>query len=340
AYWLRAGKRASERCAQTEAIAMLGKGLDLLDSLPAGSEPAAQRAELLAALAQALTVTKGPAAPEVAQACGMARTLLQIAGESSRLFPAVRSLWEYYNTRADLEAACELAGKCQKLAASAAEPNLVAEADFCLGVSSLFVGQLAEGRERLNRCVVRFEARGRRDLAAKEGRDPRIIALVHLAQALWLCGCPDQAVRASQEAVETARALGHPFALTYALLGASWVCQFRREVDATRALAAEAMTCAAEEGFPAFLAMAGILRQWTAVDTETAQRAASTTAVRTALEDYRATGMEIARPYLLGLLAEVHGAQSETEPALDVLDEAANVANATGEHWYEPEILR
>ena len=171
-HWLCAGKRASERCAQTEAIAMFGKGLDLLDSLPAAPEPAAQRAELLAALAQALTVTKGLAAPEVAQACGMARTLCQSAGragQNARLFPAVRSLWEYYNTRGDFEAACELAGQCQKLAAGAQEPNLVAEADFCLGVSSLFVGRLAEARERLNRSVVSFEARGRRDFAANGG---------------------------------------------------------------------------------------------------------------------------------------------------------------------------
>jgi predicted ATPase len=271
----------------------------------------------------------------------MARTLCQSAGEEdSRLFPAVRSLWEYYNTRGDVEAACELAEQCQKLAAGAQEPSLVADAEFCLGVSSLFVGRLAEGRERLNRSVVRFEARGRRDLAANPVRDPRIIALVHLAQALWLCGYPDQAVRASQEAVATARAAGHPFALTYALLGASWVSQFRREVDATRLLAADAMTCATEEGFPAFLAMARILRDWTSIDAEIAEQAAATTAVRTALEEYRATGMGIARPYLLGLLAEVHGALLETEPALDVLDDAAKVADATGERWYEPEIRR
>jgi predicted ATPase len=202
----------------------------------------------------------------------------------------------------------------------------VAEADFCLGVSSLFVGQLAEGRERLNRSVVSFEARGRRNRAANEARDPRIIALVHLAQALWLCGYPDQAARASQEAVETARAAGHPFALTYALLGASWVCQFRREVDATGVLAADAITCATEEGFPAFSAMARILRAWTSVEAEAAEQAAASTAVRTALAEYRATGMEIARPYLLGLL--------------DFLDEAAKVVHATGEHWYEPEIRR
>jgi predicted ATPase len=86
--------------------------------------------------------------------------------------------------------------------------------------------------------------------------------------------------------------------------------------------------------------MASILRDWTSVESEAAERTAAAAAVRTALDDYRAAGVEIARPYLLGLLAEVHGALFETEPALDVLDEAAKVVHATGEHWYEPEILR
>jgi len=91
---------------------------------------------------------------------------------------------------------------------------------------------------------------------------------------------------------------------------------------------------------PAFLAMARILRAWTSIDADTAEQTAAATAVRTALEDYRATGTEIARPYLLGLLAELHAALLETEPALDMLDEGANIAEATGEQWYAPEIRR
>ena len=338
ACWLRAGQRASERCAHAEAIAMFCKGLDLIDHLPSAREPAAVRAELLAGLAQALIATKGPAAPEVEQACDMARTLCQRAGEVPRLFPTVRNLWEHYNTRGHVEAACELAEQCQRLAAGAPQPNLVAEADFCLGVSSLFVGRLAEARERLNRSVVGSDVRCRRDLVASEMRDPRTIALVHLAHASWLCGYPEQAVRVSQEAVATARAAGHPFTLTYALLGASWLSQLGRDVPATRALAADALACATEEGFPAFLAMARIIRDWASIDTEPAEGLAA--AVRAALGDYRTTGMGIARPYLLSLLADVHGALLETGPALEVLNEAAEVASATGERWYEPEIRR
>ncbi len=202
------------------------------------------------------------------------------------------------------------------------------------------MGQLAEARDRLNRSAVRFKVRSRQDPGAAAGRDPRIIALVHLAQVLWLCGYPDQALRVSQEAVEMARAAGHAFTTTYALLGASWVSQLRRDVERTRTLATEAMAVATEEGFAAFLAMAKVLRGWTSIDQEAGDLAASAGAVCAALQDYRTTGMEIARPYLLGLLAEMHGALPETELALDLLDEGAEVANASGERWYEPEIRR
>jgi len=61
---------------------------------------------------------------EAVEASGMARTLCETAGDNSRLLPAVRSSWEYYTARGDLNAACELAGQCQKLAAGAPEPDI------------------------------------------------------------------------------------------------------------------------------------------------------------------------------------------------------------------------
>ena len=338
AYCLRAGMRAADRYAHGEAIALFSKGLELLDNLPTPSEQAFQRVELLAALAQVLTVTKGNAAPEAKQAYSLARTLCRGAGESPQLFPALRGMWGYYNTRGDFEAACELAGQCHRVAISAQDPGLLTEAHFCLGVSSLFTGQLADARERLRLSVARREE-GPRDVALCAGRTPRVIAFTHLAQALWLCGYPEQAARVSQEAVEAARAEGHPFSLTYALLGSSWVSQFLQDAEGTRALAADAIASATGVGLPAFLAMARILRDWTSVERDAAERAAAAAAMRAALDDYRATGVEIARPYLLALLAEVHGA-AETETALAALAEGAEVARTTGELWYEAEIRR
>jgi predicted ATPase len=55
---------------------------------------------------------------------------------------------------------------------------------------------------------------------------------------------------------------------------------------------------------------------------------------------YRATGVEIGRPYSLALLAEAHGIIGEPEAGLTVLTEALTLVDKTGERWYESEIYR
>lgn len=340
AWWLRAGKGAAECCAHAEAIELFSKGLELLDSFPGSTERAAYRAALLAALARSLTATRGAEAPEVAQACSLARVLCQGVDLHPQYLPAMRTLWDHYNTRAEFGAAGELAGQCHRLAAGAQDAWWTTEADFCRGVSCLFMGQLPEAREHLTRSIVRIEAQCQRHLALTQVANPRIVSLAHLAQALWLCGYPDQAARASQEAIASARAAGHPFLLIYALLAASWVCELRREGGAAGALAAEALALAAEEDLPAFRAMATILRVAAAIDLEPSESTAAAAMIDKALDAYRAAGAEIARPYLLGLRAGVHETAAEIEQALGVLAEAAEVASSTGERWYEPEIRR
>jgi predicted ATPase len=339
AWCLGAGKRAADCCAHAEAIALFSKGLELLDNCPAFPEEAAYRAAVLAALARSLTATKGAEAPEVDKACGLARALCQGADPHPALLPAIGTLWDHYSTRADFEAAGELAGHFQRLAADAKDAYWSTEADFCRGVSALFMGQLPEAHDRLKRSVGRLDADGRRHLAPQV-TDWGIVARAHLAQALWLCGYPDQAEHVSQEAITAARAAGHPFVVTYSLLAASWVCQLRRDAEASRALAANAIAQAAKAGLPSFLAIGSIIHDACATDPRSAKPTVAAAAIDQALDSYRAAGAKIARPYLLSLRAGVHEAGAETEQALSVLAEAAEVTRTTGERWYEPEIYR
>jgi predicted ATPase len=339
AWCLGAGRRATSCCAHTEAIALFSKGLELLDDLPAFPEQAAYRAAVLAALARSWTVTKGAEAPEVDHACGLARVLCQGADPHPALLPAIGTLWDHYSTRADFAAAGELAGHFHRLAAGANDSWWSTEAELCRGVGVLFMGQLSEAHHRLTRSVARLDADWRRHLAP-EVTDRRIVARAHLAQALWLCGYPDQAERVSQEAITAARAAGHPFVLAYALLAASWVCQLRREAEGSRALASDATALAAEARLPVFLAIGSIIRGAAASDLQAEKPTEAAAAIDQALDTYRAAGAKIARPYLLSLRAAVHEAAGETEQALGVLADAAELARTTGERWYEPEILR
>jgi predicted ATPase len=96
AYWQRAGQRAVERSANTEAISHLTQGLELLTILPDTPERAQQELDMLTILGPALLETKGQAAPEVLHAYARARALCQQVGETPQLCQVLRGLWLFY----------------------------------------------------------------------------------------------------------------------------------------------------------------------------------------------------------------------------------------------------
>jgi len=68
--------------------------------------------------------------------------------------------------------------------------------------------------------------------------------------------------------------------------------------------------------------------------------AATLPAMRVALEQWQATGMVLARPYYLALVAEVCRISGRFEDGRSALTEALAAIEATGERWYEAEIHR
>jgi predicted ATPase len=62
--------------------------------------------------------------------------------------------------------------------------------------------------------------------------------------------------------------------------------------------------------------------------------------MRQGLNDWRATGAEIWRPYFLTLLAEAYATAGQIDAGLSAVDEALLVAHTTGEHWWDAESHR
>jgi predicted ATPase len=58
------------------------------------------------------------------------------------------------------------------------------------------------------------------------------------------------------------------------------------------------------------------------------------------LAAYRATGLELDRPGVLGLIAEVYGQGRQSDDGLRVLSEALALGDKTGECWCEAELHR
>jgi len=112
-----------------------------------------QELTLQVALGPALIAAKGYTAPEVERAYTRARELCQQIGETPQLFPVLAGLGVFYDVRAELQLARELAEQCLSLAQRLQAPDLLCVAHGALGESLLFLGELASAGAHFERGV-------------------------------------------------------------------------------------------------------------------------------------------------------------------------------------------
>ena len=123
-----------------------------------------------------------------------------------------------------------------------------------------------------------------------------------------------------------------------ALLFAAILHQFRIEDSLTLERAEVAITRSTERGFPQLLALGTVLRGWVLAGRQ--QGMAGIAQIHEGLAAWRATGAELLRPYVHGLLAEAYRKVGQANEGLIVLDEALATVQETGERWWEAEIHR
>jgi predicted ATPase len=158
------------------------------------------------------------------------------------------------------------------------------------------------------------------------------------ARVLWLLGYPDQALAKTHEAVTLARELSHPYSLAFALGFAAVLNQLLQEAQAAQRWAEEVITLATEQGFALWLAWGTIMQGWALV--EQGQEAEGIGLMRHGIAAYRGTGVEVAQPYWLALLAEAYREGGQAEEGLSVVAEALETVRKHEERYYEAELYR
>jgi tetratricopeptide (TPR) repeat protein len=242
-YRHKAAETALQRSAYAEAIAHLTQGLTLLKTLPQTPERAQHELTLTLALGGPLAVTKGYAAPEVAQ-----------------LSPVAWRLLQFYVVRGELQTARELGEECLHLAGDDATSLLVAH--YALAISLFYLGEFELSRWHAEQGTALYKAQHHHTLASLYGYDPGMGCLSYPAHLLWMLGYPDQAQQRCQEALTLARQLSHPCSVAFGLGHKTVLHQFRREGHAVSEAAQELMTFCAEKGFSQWVDMGTILHGW------------------------------------------------------------------------------
>ncbi len=216
------------------------------------------------------------------------------------------------------------------------KPPIVLWANYAVGMTFFHLGNLASALEHFDRGISLYDIRKRHFPRALQ--DPGVACLCYKALTLWILGYPDQALKTSQEAVNLADKLSHPFSMVYALDMGALVHQFCGKVQETYELAEAANALCTEHRIPYWLAWGPILSGWAL--TAKGQKEEGIKRIREGLAVYSATQAEIARPMFLALLAESCRKGRQVEDGLSVVNEALVGVHRTEDCFGEPELHR
>ncbi|HSL24456.1 MAG TPA: adenylate/guanylate cyclase domain-containing protein [Vicinamibacterales bacterium] len=337
-YLQKAGEQALQQFANHEAVEFLNGALRLLKGLPESVERSRKELGLCCLVGAPLLVTKGMAAPETERAYSRASELCQEVENSPEQFRAVYGLWTFALMSTHLSRARGLAAEVFRIAQAAGDPELLLPAHRAVGDTSFWLGDPTAARAHLEQVMALYRPENHAHEVFRSGQDQGVVAGALSAWALWLLGYPDTALARMEETIALARRVSHAHTLAMTFQNFTMMHQFRGEAAPVLEKVETQMKLSREGGFPLWLAAATIMRGWAR-----ARQGASEEGIgemRRGLDEWRATGAELAAPYYLGLLAEAHGAAGQPEKGLEVVLEALDSSARSGEAWWRAEVWR
>jgi class 3 adenylate cyclase/predicted ATPase len=338
-YWLKAGKRASERSANIEAIAHLERGVALLDRLPEGHDRERRELMLQASLGMPLIATRGYSAAETGAAWARTRALAEALGETAPLLRSLYGLWAYNLVGGDIRVGREMAGRFLALAEAEGDKEASLVGHRILGVSLHGLGMQEQARAEIERALDLYDPMVHRPLAYIFGQDQRVAGLSFLAVILWVQGFPDRAKRTAQEAVTLARDLDHANSFGYALaFGGCPVAELCGAVPLAERLASTLLAYSEENDAALWRAFGLAHKAW--VDLAGDDALGALHAFEDAIAAFRAAHARLRLPLHLGDLARAQGRVGRIAEGLATIREARSLVEQGGERWVLPELLR
>ncbi len=337
-YYQHAGENALRRHGYQETIRHLSRGLELLRALPQTPERIQHEIAFHLALGSPLIATKGNAAPEVEANYLQARTLCEQIGDTEQLFPILGGLIGVHCLRAELTRARTLGEQYLSLAQQKNDPALLLEVSMILGSILLWRGDLSLGRTYLEQGRTLYNRQQHHAHAFVYGQDPGVACYANMSYVLWLLGYPDQAFEKCRQAYALAQELAHPYSLGYALNWTAMLYQLCLDGQGVHTWSEAATVLAEKHGFAHLLGVVRLLSGWALV--EQGKRQEGIAVIQAGLVAAQSRQAILIQPYAYALLAEALGKMGQLEEGLRCVREGLDLAEKTGERWWEAELYR
>jgi predicted ATPase len=241
-----------------------------------------------------------------------------------------------YAGRVEMAQAQAMGEALLALAERSHNADYLLEAHLGVGTNGLIMGTLDSARTHLEAALALYRPEHHRTHIVLYGHEPGVINLATLSWVLWLTGYPDQAMQRSQAAITLAQQTLHPSSLNFALLWATRLAQYRREVQTTQARAED--TCALAHAAGLGVAVALILRGWALA--MQGQGAEGIPQIVQGIATQQALGEMLSQPYFAALLAEAYLQMGQPDAGLPIVAEALTAICTHGHRYYAAELYR
>lgn len=333
--WLTAGQLSVSRSANAEAIAYLGEGLSLLKLLPEGERDALELA-LLTTMGPALIANTGFGSALVGQNFARTRELCDVLATRPEVFPSLWGSWVFSLVRGRLRESRDYALRMRELVAVMGATPLAIEAQWTLGDSLYWMGELAPAEQALQEACQSYDARLHHGHAALFGQDSGVAACCYISLVRLHRGKPRESGEALERGLAIARQQDHPFSMSWALAFRHMAAMYQRDAQAALVASDASLRYCQEQGAPFWLASGQIVQGWgTAVTGGVAQGLAQ---MRAGMAMYEDIGSNVVQPLWYALLTEVLLIAGEVDAAADAVATGMARATANGERISEAEL--
>jgi len=337
-FWGKAARRSAARSAMAEAAAQYQKGLDQLALLQDDFARQRQELEFYAALGAVLQAVKGFAAPETGHAYARARELWEQLGCPSEFLHIPRGQSIYHAIRGQFDLALRMDKDLLRLSRQRNDPARLVLAHYSSGRTLMFTGRLLASRAHLEEALALYDKVSHSSLVDQAGVDPYVNAQAVLGSVLFCLGYPDRALAQSSAAIAEARRLAHQPSLAVTLAFDARLLLLVGDNAALDERAAQLIAVSTEQSFAYWRALGTIYGGWVKINH--GEVAEGIFLLRSGSAAYRVTGAAAWTPFHLGLLAKACEIAGRIEEAVNLLDEALQVVEQTGERWFEAELNR
>jgi predicted ATPase/class 3 adenylate cyclase len=307
------------------AIELAGDLLDLVSTKEPSPERVAEEVTLRTSLARALMAVYGWGAEVEETFRKIADGLEETDASAVQRFPVLRALATYYLQLVRFDKSAEIGRRILDLARTEGDTAMEIEGLYVTGSATTFMGNLDEGLALLDQAIARFDPSRHGSGRYRLGISPGVVAGFAAGLTRWQVGELDLARAQVTDALGLARELNHPFSLAYALYHFGFFSLISHSLEDARKCAAELMIVATKHEYLVWQALADVLDGVALTGMGLTDEGFKKTEAGLVLYQNLSTP-PVFWPLILSLRAGSMAAAGSPEPALDLVEEAIELA--------------